>query len=268
MSRHWLTMLAMAAIFAVACFFLGRWQWGKNEDSSANADRINSHYSASPIPLSSAMPRPDVTLPKAEEWTMVTATGRYATNHLMLVRNRPNYGAFGYEVVVPLELAGGTSILVDRGWIPNGPTASEPSTPPATPAGIVTVTGWLRPGEPSLEHKMSNGELASINLPEAHAQTGMALYGAYLLRRSETTTASKPIQAPQPLAPPVTDLGPYLAYALQWWLALPVGFVLVFVWVRREYLEGNETSTICGDATLLARPTKVKKIRIWDEEDE
>ena len=269
MSRHWLTMLAVAAIFAVACFFLGRWQWGKHVDSSANADRINSHYYASPVPLSKAMPRADVNLTQAQEWTMVTATGRYAASHLMLVRNRPNYGVFGYEVVIPLELADGTSILVDRGWIPNGPTASEPSRPPITPAGVITVTGWLRPGEPSLGHKMSNGQLASINLNEAHTQTGIRLDGAYLIRRSETVPPGERIEHPQPLAPPVTDLGPYLAYALQWWLALPVGFVLVFVWVRREYLEGDEPLiSPPGSATLPARPARVKKTWIWDEEDE
>jgi len=49
--------------------------------------------------------------------------------------------------------------------------------------------------------------------------------------------------------------GPHLAYALQWWLAAPVGFVLVLVGARRELLEGSGTP-------------KVKKTRIWDEEDE
>jgi cytochrome oxidase assembly protein ShyY1 len=269
MSRRWLNMLAIAAIFAVACLFLGRWQWGRHEDKTANADRINSHYSASPVPLSSAMPRPDVDLAQGQDWTMVTATGRYAAEHLMLVRNRPNYGVFGYEVVVPLELSDGTSLLVDRGWIPNGRTAAEPSTTPATPTGVITVTGWLRQGEPSLGRKMSNGQLASINLAEARAQSGTALYGAYLIRRSEAGPPGQRIEHPQPLAPPVTDLGPHLAYALQWWLAVPVGFVLVYVWVRREYLERDDPWAPGSEgAAVPARPAKVKKTRIWDEEDE
>ena len=161
-------MLAIAVLFAVACVFLGRWQWHRHEAkvSEGGADRAAT-TPASPVPLSRALPSPAAKLPQAQEWTLVTATGRYAAQEVMLVRNRPNNGVFGYEVVVPLELADGTSLLVDRGWIPNGRTAAEPSRTPATPAGDITVTGWLRLGEPSLGRQMSNGQLASINLAEA-----------------------------------------------------------------------------------------------------
>ena len=269
MSRRWLTALAVAAIFAVACVYLGRWQWHRHEDKAAKAQRINSHYFASPVPLSRAMPRPDATLPRAEEWTLVSATGRYAAKSLMLVRNRPNNGVYGYEVVVPLEQADGTSLLVDRGWIPNGRTAADPSTVPATPAGDVTVTGWLRLEEPSLERQMPTGRLASINLAEARAQTGASLYGAYLIMRAEAGPPGTHIVRPQALEKPDTGEGPHLAYALQWWLAAPVGFALVLVGARREHLEGSEPTGPARDGPAAQpRPLKVKRTRIWDEEDE
>jgi cytochrome oxidase assembly protein ShyY1 len=261
LSRRWLTGLALAALFAVACVLLGRWQWHRHEDTAAIADRINSHYYARAVPLDVAMPAPGVSLPATEEWTTVTATGRYAASHLMLVRNRPNNGVFGYEVLVPLELAGGQSLLVDRGWIPNGTTAAEPSTVPVTPTGVITVTGWLRVGEPSLGRAMTNGELASINLAAARAQSGTSLYGAYLIRHTEAGPPGEHISTPQALEMPSTDLGTHLAYALQWWLAVPVGFVLVLAGARREHLEGSLPGA-------PARPPRVKKTRIWDEEDE
>ena len=255
MSRRWLTALAVAAIFAVACVFLGRWQWHRHEDKTARAQRINSHYFASPVPLARAMSRPDAALPRAQEWTLVTATGRYAAQSLMLVRNRPDRGVSGYEVVVPLELAGGASLLVDRGWIPNGPSATEPPAAPPTPAGDITVTGWLRLGEPSLGRTPRPGQLASINLAEARAQTGTPLYGAYLIARDEAGSPGQRIVRPQELEKPDTGQGPHLAYALQWWLAAPVGFALVLVGARREHLERYELP-------------RAKKTRIWDEEDE
>lgn len=255
MSRRWLTALAVAALFALACAFLGRWQWHRHEDKAARADRINSHYDAKAVPLSTAMPAPAAGLPRAQEWTLVTATGRYAADKLMLVRNRPNNGVFGYEVVLPLKLANGTALLVDRGWIPNGRNATEPSSVPATPGGNVTATGWLRLGEPSQGRAMTNGQLASINLPEARAQTGTPLYGAYLILRSEAGQPGERLTRPQPLERPDTGEGPHLAYALQWWLAAPVGFILVVVGARRELLEGSGVP-------------RVKKTRIWDEEDE
>lgn len=272
MSRRWLTALAVAAIFAVACVFLGRWQWHRHEDKAARAQRISSHYFASPVPLSTVLPGPGADLPRAAEWTRVTATGRYAASSLMLVRNRPNNGVFGYEVVVPIELADGASLLVDRGWIANGRSASEPSTVPATPTGVITVTGWLRPGEPSSGRRLPSGQLASINLAEARAQTGATLYGAYLILRDEVGPPGEPITRPQPLERPDTGKGPHLAYALQWWLAAPVGFVLVFVGARREHLERRQpsawaTGSAAGEVKP-AKPAKVKKTRIWDEEDE
>jgi cytochrome oxidase assembly protein ShyY1 len=267
-SRRWITALAVAAVFAVACFYLGQWQWHRHEDKAARAQRINSHYFASPVPLSRAMPRPDVSLQPAQEWTLVSAAGRYAAQSLMLVRNRPNNGVFGYEVAVPLRLSDGTSLLVDRGWIPNGQSAADPSAVPATPAGDITATGWLRVGEPSLGRAMPNGRLASINLAEARAQTRTSLYGAYLILRTETGPPGEHIARPQPLASPDTDEGPHLAYALQWWFAAPVGFVLIFVGARREYLEGSEPSVPAGgDATAPTLTLRAKKTRIWDEED-
>jgi cytochrome oxidase assembly protein ShyY1 len=267
-SRRWLSAFAVAALFALACVLLGRWQWGRHEDRVAIADRINSHYFGAVVPLSAAMPAPAVFLPSAKEWTLVSATGRYAAAHLMLVRDRPNNGVFGYEVVVPLQLAGGESLLVDRGWIPNGRTAAEPSTVPATPAGVITVTGWLRVGEPSLGRQMTNGQLASINLAEARAQTDTSLYGAYLIRRAEAGPPGEHIETPQALEMPDTDLGPHLAYALQWWLAVPVGFVLVLLGARREHLDGSQPWAPVPGGAAPARPPRVRKTRIWDEEDE
>ena len=268
-SRRWLAALAVAALFAVACVFLGRWQWERHDDKAARAQRINSHYFASPVPLSRAMPGPDANLPRAKEWTLVTATGRYADQSLMLVRNRPNNGVFGYEVVVPLELADGASLLVDRGWIPNGKSAAVPSAVPPTPAGDITVTGWLRVGEPSLGRQTPTGQLASINLAEARAQTGASLYGAYLIQRAEAGSPGQLIVRPRALEKPDTGEGPHLAYALQWWLSAPVGFALVLVGARREHLESSvPTMSAPGRSAAPPRPPKAKKTRIWDEEDE
>ena len=60
-----------------------------------------------------------------------------------------------------------------------------------------------------------------------------------------------------------------LAYALQWWLAAPVGFVLIFFGARREHLDGGQPSAPMppGEAAP-SRAAKVRRTRIWDEEDE
>jgi cytochrome oxidase assembly protein ShyY1 len=264
-TRRWLGALALAAVFCVVAIFLGRWQWHRYEVKDARADRINSHYDSQPVPLRHVLPRPGAALPLEQEWTPVIATGRYDPAHLLLVRNRPNNGTYGYEVVVPLRVRGGGTLLVDRGWVDNGRTAkSRPDVPP-TPRGTVTVTGWLREGEQSLGRSMPAGQLASINIKEAAAQVDGPVFGAYVEMKHEQGPPGEAIQRPAPLEAPDTSKGPHLAYTIQWWVVAPVGFVLVFLWVRREVSEREEAENISrGAAPKVPRP---KKVRIWDEED-
>jgi cytochrome oxidase assembly protein ShyY1 len=264
-SRRWLTALLVAIAFAVACVFLGRWQWHRHDAKVARADRINSHFYARPVPLRSALPTTGETLPRSEEWTKVTATGTYADGNLQLVRNRPNAGVSGYEVAVPLDLPGGASLLVDRGWVLNANQAAERPDVPATPRGTITVTGWLRVGEPSLGRQLPPGQLASINLPEARRATGADLYGTYLILDREVGSPGQTIARPTRLEPPDTDLGPHLAYAVQWWLAAPAGIVLVFVGARREWREDRLEDDLAAGRTPV--PVRARKVRIWDEED-
>lgn len=257
-SRRWLGALALAALFATAAFYLGRWQWHRYEDRSARADQITAHYDAAPVPvgevLGAAPLRPEA------EWTKVTATGRYAADEPMLVRNRPLEGTYGYEVLAPLALEDGTTLLVDRGWVLNAETAEDRPAVPPTPGGEVTVTGWLRPSERSLGRELPPGQLASINLAEAARQMGGTLLGGYAVLDQERAADGTTPERPARLERPDTGLGPHQAYALQWWGSMPVGFVLIYFGVRREYLEGREKAG-------PARPPRAKKVRIWDEED-
>jgi cytochrome oxidase assembly protein ShyY1 len=257
-TRRWLGALALAAAFAVLAFFLGQWQWHRYEDRRERADRITSHYDAVPAPL--AGQAGDEPMPRAREWTRVSAQGRYAAGAPLLVRNRPLEGTYGYEVLSPLELDDGRVLLVDRGWVGNAENArTRPDLPP-TPEGEVTVTGWLRPSERSLGRDLPAGQLASINLVEAEQQLGTDLLGAYLvLDREQTEGGAVPVR-PARLERPDTGLGPHQAYAFQWWGSMAVGFVLVFFGVRREHLDGQ-------GAPAGGRSPRPKRVRVWDEED-
>lgn len=265
MTRRWLGYLALAVVFAVTCFFLGRWQWHRFEVKNTRADRISAHYDATPIPLSDVLATPSAPLPPGREWTPITATGTYDATKLLLVRNRPLDGNYGYEVLVPLQIPHAGALLVDRGWVANGRTASDRPEVPATPAGPVTVTGWLREGEPSLGRDMPLGQLASINLTEASRQLHEPTYQTYVILKGEHGAPGQKIVRPQALEPPSVDKGPHLAYAIQWWAVMLVGFPLIFVGVRRETEETADAVTVAGGGK--PRGPKPKKVRIWDEED-
>lgn len=265
LTPRWLGALALAAVFCVVCIGLGRWQYGRYEVRSAAADLVNRHYTSEPVPLDSVLPA-GRDLGEDAVWTRIRVEGTYLGRDQLYVRNRPQHVVYGYEVLVPLRLADGTALLVNRGWVPNAERADIlPDVPPA-PLGPVEVTGWLRRGEPDLGRDLPKGQLASIDVAGAAAQTGLRLRGGYLVLDSERTPSSRVSgdapERPKPLLPPDTDTGPHFAYALQWWAASLVGFVMVWVFARREL---RDREVLAGRAP--ARPPKPKKVRIWDEED-
>ena len=269
-SRRWLGALAVALGFAVAAWFLGQWQWHRYEAKAARAERISSHYEARPQPLTDVLG--DAPMPLAQEWTRVTATGRYAVDETLLVRNRPYEGTYGYEVLVPFTTDTGRTVLVDRGWVQNAETAETlPSVPPA-PADEVTVTGWLRRSEPSLGRTPPAGQVASINLAEVARQVDEPLLGAYVVLEVERRPDGSAPPRPTALEAPDTGLGPHQAYAFQWWLAMVGGFVLVGFGVRREHRDrlDAEAAAVPGagaDGRGGVATRRPRKTRIWDEED-
>ena len=122
--------------------------------------------------------------------------------------------------------------------------------------GSLTVVGWLRPSEPSLNRQPAPGTLASIDTVEAGEALGADLLSPYLIVDDESVDGEVPPR-PMALEPPDEDLGPHLAYAYQWWLGMSAGFVLVWLGLRRDL----------RDADPVAAAARPRKIRIWDEED-
>ncbi len=269
LSRRWLAAIAVAAVFATACVLLGRWQWGRHEAKAERAHQVQTYYAAPAVALADVMPAATSPLPADQVWRRVQVRGTYLPQGRLMVRNRPQNVVYGYEVLQALRLQDGTTILVDRGWVPNAeradilPPVPPPPTGDAATGGLVTITGWLRPGEPTLTSGLPAGQLGSIDIPAAATALGVPLRPAYLVLESESDGSGRAPARPTPLLAPETTTGPHLAYALQWWLAAPLGFVLVFVYARREWLEST------GEARRrreVAAATP-KKVRIWDEED-
>lgn len=263
LTRRWLAALAVAALFAGACVFLGRWQYGRHEGKAARAHQVETYYAATPVPLGQVLPDPGSQLPPNQQWRRVTMTGTYSPDEQLWVRNRPQNVVYGYEVLVPLRLADGSTILIDRGWVRNAERADVLPTVPPAPAGPVQVTGWLRPGEVAINSDLPTGQLGSIDLAQAGRELGTPLRPAYVVLESEVDGGGGTPARPTPLLPPETDTGPHFAYALQWWLAAPLGFVLVCVYARREWMDATG-ETVRRREAAAKRP---KKTRIWDEED-
>lgn len=250
LTPRWLGGLALAVVVTLVCTWLGLWQWDRYEDRAARAERIEAHYEADPVPVTDVLAEDPVAI--EEEWTRITATGQYLPEDQLLVRNRPLDGTYGYEVLLPLRLPSGDRLLVDRGWVPNSPKGADVAPEvPSAPDGEVTVTGWVRLGEPDLDRELPDGQVASIHLPDVAEQVDGRLLGGYVSLESEEPATERP----EPLEVPDTGTGPHMAYAIQWWLVGPAALVFYVMVLRRE--AGSNT----------ARAPRPKKVRVWDEED-
>lgn len=266
MTRRWLVWILVAVLWGVACFFLGLWQWNRWETKRAAQQEVTRNYEGTPRDLSAFAPTRDARLAANKEWSRVTMTGQYLPGAQVLVRNRTANGEFGYEVLVPFEQANGAgTVLVDRGWVANGANASVSAPVPAAPSGVTTVIGWIRPTEPSLDRAPVRGSVASINPAEVTAQTEVATYTNIYVRMGSERTASGAVPvAPLPLdkPDPGSNAGINLSYALQWWLGMVAGLAFVLLRARREHRD-----SLIESGQLPETTRRVKKVRIWDEED-
>jgi len=228
----WARIAVAVVLLSVAFFFLGRWQLHRHQGKAARIDLINANYDATPVTLDRVLPTPASPLPADREWTQVRVDGVYETDHRILVRNRPLNTEYGFEVVVPLRLPSGAALLVDRGWIPAGERFVVPDSVPAPPGGTVSAVVRLRPGEPPLDRTPPPGQELRIDLGRMAASAGGTVYrGAYGVLAGETPA---PAVAPTPLPRPDEDLGPHLAYAVQWWIGDVAAYVLLAYYALQE----------------------------------
>ena len=276
-SSKWLGYLLLAAIFATACVFLGRWQMDRRAETLAEINRVVSNYSATPVPFAQARDQFNQ-LDPAKEWTQVELKGTYDTAGERIVRNRPLNGQPGYEVVVPFRLTTGETVVIDRGWLPIGnKNPGSPDSVPSPPPGEVTAVVRLKHGEPELQRGAPEGQLASIDLPTYAAQLGYPLMtGAYGQLASETPPAAEmPVAFPKPS----TDEGTHLSYSLQWFafgVLMFVGFGYAARQQARNAAIDAEDEELLEDGAVHAAvtprrrppaPRKRKRATAEEEED-
>jgi cytochrome oxidase assembly protein ShyY1 len=231
LSRHWLGLLVVAVLVAAACVALGRWQLDRLGQRHERNDLLARNLEKAPDPPQALLvvghgPRDQ------DEYARVRASGHYDLDRQLLVRTRPFEGQVGYYVLTPFVTETGPALLVNRGWVPGGATASDLPPVPAPPPGTVTVTARIRPSEPaSTTGTPPRGQVTRIDVSEIAKTMPYDVYGGY---GDLTRVRPTPAEAPQLLPAPEPSEGPHLAYAFQWVLfaALALGGFVVLA--RRE----------------------------------
>jgi surfeit locus 1 family protein len=202
---------------------LGTWQVRRLQWKEGILARIAAAEVASPVPLTPA-PAP---------YTKVSATGRYrfdqAAQFGAEVRDTRAGPTMGFYQIVPLERDGAPTILVDRGWIPQKRT-----TPLDDPPGLVTVAGYIRPGEK--QHWFSPADddatrqFYTLNPRAIGAAIGVRDPAPFTLVAMGPATAEAYPAPAQHLPQPPNN---HLSYIITWY-GLAVALAVIFgVWIRK-----------------------------------
>jgi cytochrome oxidase assembly protein ShyY1 len=210
----WVALTAVVVCFAVAAFtLLAPWQFRRAAERAERNAAIESSFTTPPQPLRSVLPAHAAPSHRTE-WRQVQVTGHYLPSAEMVVRLRTVQGEPAYEVVIPLRLADGSTVLVDRGYLRPAEGVRVPGYPPV-PGGEVTVIGRLRADEPDPwrgEVVVQDGhrQVYAVSTSTVGAATGVQLEPGYL----QLVDSAPGVLSALPL--PQLYSGPSFAYALQW----------------------------------------------------
>jgi len=223
-------LLVVAAI--VAMINLGFWQLRRLDQRKAFNAVIEQRYDAEPVPYDSLVPPADGDF-SAIEWRPVTVSGTYLPEEAFTEVNRSQNGLAGRNVVVPMRLADGRILIVNRGFVP-----LVVADLPDVPSLGVSIIGRIRLSQERQTGQLSDpsdGDLAEvqrIDIPRLAPQLPGEVEPVYV-----DLISSQPPELPdlpEPVAAPELGEGPHLGYAVQWFIftiCVAAGWVVV---VRRS----------------------------------
>ena len=218
-TASWL-MTALTLLAVPSFIRLGIWQWHRAEAKRALATA----FAAGSAAMHDLDHGSAAALPR---YAQVRARGRYDGAHQFLLENLSHDGQPGYEVLTPLQLEDGRTVLVNRGWLPL--TASRQQLP--------DVALESAPDEASVTGRLDHLPVPGIALgrqppqpaapwPKLTSFPTMADLSSALGRPLEPQqlllAADAPLGYVRDWHP--SGIGPerHIAYAVQWW-----GFALV-----------------------------------------
>lgn len=255
LSPKWIIRHVLVAALVATMVSLGFWQLRRLDEKRDHKAVVEARQELAIAPVLDVVPAaaaPDSSEVEAVLYRSVEATGTYDGAASVIVPNRTYSSAPGAWVLTPLDLDGGGTLIVNRGFI--GFDRDGELVAPAPPAGTVTVDGLLFPnqererfgaGGPSDERL---AEMPRVDLPRYATRLGRDVLPAYI-----QLVSSEPAELPAAagaaelvaLAPPEPDEGPHLSYAVQWFLFTAIaagGYALLLRKVAIDRARDAETA--------------------------
>jgi surfeit locus 1 family protein len=236
---RFLGLLGLVVVVGIAFGFLGRWQLGVAE-STAYREAVEQARAQEPAALTTVL-EPHAPFRGDLSSRPVIAVGRYAADGQLLVPDRRLDGVPGLWVLTPFVVEGtGATLAVVRGFV------TDPSDAGPPPAGDLTLSGGLAPGESPVSEPVGEGQIGSVDLSLLVNSWPGDIYNAFLFLESEDpAAAAQPTRVPTPL-PDTSIQWRNAAYAVQWWVFALFALWVWFRMVREETLR-EEALREAGD---------------------
>ncbi len=168
----------------------------------------------------------------AQRHRLVALQGHWLPAHTVYLENRLMQGRTGFYAVTPLQLADGSVVLVQRGWLARDPGDRSRITVPAPPGGLVQVMGRVAPALGRLyEFDAAPTGLIRQNLDIAGfaRETALPLRPVAVVQEDGDKPPQDGLQRQWPL--PSADLQKHHGYAFQWF-ALSALTITLYVWFQ------------------------------------
>lgn len=213
LSKRWAFFFVAVALLSWLAWELGQWQFDRLEDRRERNAIIERNETQDPVDAEALLEVGAAVSPQ-DEWSVVRARGVYSPEDTVYVRYRTHRSASGVQVVVPLRLDSGATLLVDRGWWPSANRGEIPDDVPPPPAGEVEVLGRVRVDATGDATRVSDQGTRAISSVAIGDALGRDTLGGFVELVQESPEPDQPLTLPDE---PELDEGPHFFYGLQWW---------------------------------------------------
>jgi len=239
-TRSWIGLLIPAVLAFAVLVGLGTWQLQRKTWKEGLIAALNERSQAVPA----ALPPPSAWAgldPARDEYRRVTFEAKFAKSGDALVYAaasafRPDVSGFGLWVFTPAQLADGSRVVINRGFVPSDTSWKANASPP--PSGNIAITGAMRwPDRRSWFTPQDNAGQNVFFVRDPAAIAVAKGWGRVAPFYIEQESPVPPSGFPQPgkLVPSLSNN--HLQYAVTWYglaLVLAGVFVAYVVKSRRE----------------------------------
>lgn len=130
---------AITVLAVVLCTGLGIWQLYRMEWKAGIIETIEARIGQDPVALPMVIDDPE-----AWDYTPVIVSGVFRHDQETYLQAQSRNGNFGYQIITPLERPDGTTVLINRGWVPFDMREPDTRAPESFIEGPVTINGLVR----------------------------------------------------------------------------------------------------------------------------